>query len=129
MTFAITSLYVGFGALIFVALAFRVSLQRMKHQVGLGDGGSPEVLQAVRAHGNCAEYLPLLLLIVAATEASGAPAWVVHAFGAATIAGRILHAAGLSASSGRTLGRMLGTMLSWGVLVFGGIGAIGHALL
>lgn len=68
MSLAITSFYAAVLALFYVVLAGLVIRQRFKHRVGLGTGKDVELLQAVRMHGNFAEYVPLLLILVALLE-------------------------------------------------------------
>lgn len=124
-----TAVYAGVNILIFFLLAFRVVGARRKHKVSLGDGGNPSVLQAVRAHGNAAEYIPIGLtglFLLAVLEP--VPLVVVQAVGGALTAGRLLHAIGLSTSPGPSPGRALGVLLTWlsllataGVLIWAGI--------
>lgn len=129
MSLTITPIYLGLSALLLVLLSFRVIQLRRRFQVGIGDGGHRELSRAIRAHANCAEYLPLLILVIAGVELSGAPGWVVHLFGAATLIARGSHAVGISASAGSSLPRMIGMLLTFSVLFFGGLGLIAHALL
>lgn len=125
----VSGLYVGLGALLLFGLTVAVSRERARHRVMLGDGDVPSLRQAMRAHGNCAETLPILLLIVVAVEMAGAPAWVVHVFGVAAIVARALHAQGLLVTEGVSFGRFTGMILTVAVFFFGGLGLIGHQLL
>ena len=59
-----TPLYAALLALLFVVLSGRVIKQRLKHQVGLGDGGQPALVRAIRVHGNFIENVPLALLLL-----------------------------------------------------------------
>lgn len=129
MSLTITPIYLGLGALFMAWLTVRVIQLRFRHRVGIGDGGESALARAIRVHGNCAEYLPLLLLITAVIELGGAPAWVVHLFGGATLLGRALHAYGFSRSEGASMARVLGMALTFGVMIFGGLGLIAHALI
>lgn len=114
MNGAITGLYAALTALLVVGLGARVARLRMRHRVGLGDGGIVELQRAIRVHGNLVEYAPLALLLLLICELSAAlPAAGLHACGLAIIAGRVLHALGVSRSSQRTPGRFLGMGLTW----------------
>lgn len=113
----VTALYAGLLALLFVALSLRISLYRMKHHVGIGDGGHAELARAIRVQGNAAEYIPLALILLLVNELNGQPAWFLHIAGAAFFVARLLHAAGLGRSAGRTPGRFNGTGISWLVIV------------
>ena len=114
MNGAIAGFYAGLVALLVIGLGARVARLRMRHRVGLGDGGIAELAQAIRAHGNLVEYAPLaLLLLLIAELSSAAPPAALHAAGIAILAGRVLHAAGLTRSPNRSTGRFLGSLLTW----------------
>lgn len=75
-------------------LTLNVGRMRTKKRISLGDGGDPEMIAAIRAHGNLLEFTPLCLLII----------WLLHGpFGHRTIAVmgilllifRLLHAGGM----------------------------------
>lgn len=88
--------YTALLGLVFVALSIRTLRLRRRLRVALGDGGNQLMLRAIRTHANFAEYVPLGLLLVAGTERTGAPAWLVHVTGIALLAGRLVHAFGVS---------------------------------
>lgn len=129
MSHAIILGYAGALALLLVALSLRVVRLRWKHRVGIGTGNVAELECAIRAQANFAEYVPLALIVIALLEASGLTAWAVHAFGLALLVGRLLHALGLSGSSGPSRARQVGTLLTWLVLLIGGLTALARALL
>ena len=83
----ITSLYAGLLAFIFLALSARVVAVRGR--VSLGDGGDPEVLRRMRGHANFAEYVPLILVMMALLEYQQIAAWQLHAIGATLVFARV----------------------------------------
>ena len=103
------------GLLIFVLLVLSVLVvrQRQRHHVLIGDGGVPDVQQAVRAFGNAAEYVPASIGALAILAVVGAQPMVVHALGFIFLLGRLVHAWGISRNLGTTWGRAGGTMLTW----------------
>jgi uncharacterized membrane protein YecN with MAPEG domain len=113
----ITPLYAGLLGLIYVGLSLRIPRLRMKHRIGIGDGGNPELARAVRVHGNFAEYVPLCLILLLLVEWQGYSAWFVHAMGLMLLLARCLHAWGLGQSAGTSPGRFLGTVMTISVLV------------
>jgi uncharacterized membrane protein YecN with MAPEG domain len=113
MTLAITALYAGLLGLMLVVLSFRIAQRRLKFRIGLGTGNNPELEQAIRVHGNFIEYVPLTLVLMALLEADGAPGWALHAAGVVLVLARLLHATGLTQSSGRTPWRFSGTIATW----------------
>lgn len=87
-----TALYALPLVALYIVLAARVVNFRKANRVSLGDGGSAELLCRIRAHGNCGEYAPFGVVLLALAELSQAPAPVVHLSGVALVAGRFLHA-------------------------------------
>jgi len=109
----ITAIYAALLALLFVGLALAVVRQRFKLRVGLGDGNQPELIKAIRIHGNFAEYVPFLLLLMFLLESQQAPAWQLHLLGALTLGGRLLHLLGLLKSSGTSVPRFFGMIATF----------------
>lgn len=112
----ITALYAGCIGLLLLAFAARISYLRWTLRIGLGDGGNSTMQRAIRVHGNAVEWaLPALLLLLVA-ELVRAPSLLLHVCGCAIVLGRLLHALGVYRTSGASLGRMSGTILTWGVV-------------
>ena len=112
-----TLLYAGLSGFWALVLTLRVGLARQREGVLIGYGESEEVLRVVRAHGNNMEYVPLLLLLLALAELSGAPIVLVHAVGVGIVFGRVAHGMGLWRSTGRTLGRLSGALTTLACLI------------
>ncbi|MGY3914683.1 MAPEG family protein [Aeromonas australiensis] len=109
----ITLIYAGLLGLLFLGLSFWVVRRRAQFGVMIGEGEAPELLAAIRAHGNFAEYVPLTLLLMALCELSGAGAIWLHAGGAMLLVGRIFHAIGIQIPKAPNVPRLLGTLLFW----------------
>ncbi|MCB4821983.1 MAPEG family protein [Roseicella aerolata] len=122
-----TALYAALLAGLFLVLSIRVVRQRRRYHVALG---APHRLveRAVRAHGNCAEYVPLGLVLLGLLEGMGLPAWGVHALGTAFLAGRVLHAWGISQEPEVLRWRTLGMGLTFAVLGAGAAALLGLVL-
>ncbi|MFZ4807121.1 MAG: MAPEG family protein [Hyphomicrobiaceae bacterium] len=108
----ITALYAGLLGPLLVVLAVRVIDARRAAKVALGDGGQPLLLRRMRAHANFAEYVPLALLLLALAESLATFAAVLHAAGLALVAGRAVHAFGVSQSPERLILRVTGMALT-----------------
>jgi len=117
MTAPITSLYAALAALLLLALAGLVVRARWRYRTGLGIGTEPAMERAVRVHANFVEYVPLTLLLLLLAELAAAPAGLLHACGATLLVCRVLHAYGLSQTSGRSFGRFWGTAGTWAVIL------------
>lgn len=111
----ISALYAGILALLIVWLSFNVIKLRRANKVILGDGGVPQLQNAIRAQGNATEYIPITLILLILLELSGANAWFVHVGGIAIIIGRVIHAKGLLSES---LGyRVLGMQVTFFTII------------
>ncbi len=109
----IFALYAAANAALLLILAVLTTRARRATGTSLGDGGNTRMTQAVRAHGNAAEYIPIGLILLYTLVLVGAPTWLLHVYGAAFTFGRVFHALGLHAGTGVTIGRFLGTILTW----------------
>ena len=93
---AITAFYAALLGLFFVFLSFRVIGWRRLKSVELGHGEDSQLLRRMRVHANFAEYVPFTLLLMAIAESMTAPHPLIHVAGLILIAGRLMHAYGLS---------------------------------
>ncbi len=109
----ITLIYGGLLGLLFLLLSFWVVKRRAQFKVMIGEGEAPEMLSAIRAHGNFAEYVPLTLLLMALCELAGVGALWLHLGGVLLLAGRILHAIGIQIPKAPNKPRLFGTLFFW----------------
>jgi uncharacterized membrane protein YecN with MAPEG domain len=95
----------GLLGLLAVSLTVSVGRLRMQKKIYLGDGGDPEMLAAIRAHGNFMEYVPLCLLLIYVVS-DFYTFWYVAVLSLVLLLSRVLHAGGLLGfiPLGRTLG-------------------------
>ncbi len=128
MTIAITPLYAGIIALLFIYLSYRVIIVRRGDRISLGDGERPDMAYRIRAQANCAEYAPLGLILLLMTELQGAPVWVVHLLGLMLVIGRLMHSWAFSQRPHNLKARTYGMMLTLAMITFSAIANIGHAL-
>lgn len=113
----ITGIYAAFGTLLVLVLALRVSAIRHGTRIALGDGGDQGMLRRIRAHANAIENLPLALLLLLLLELNQTMPLLLHVCGCVLIAGRLLHALGMSVAKGGQFGRFTGILLTWGVMM------------
>ena len=107
------ALWAGLHLILLLVLSVRVIRQRRKHDVAIGDGGVPALECAIRAFGNATEYVPTALIGVGILAFAGAPPLLIHPIGVVLFAGRVLHAVGLSRSSGVSWPRTAGVLATW----------------
>jgi len=109
--------YAGLLGLLLVALSAQVVLARRRFRVRLGAGTDEGMQQAIRVQANFAEYVPFAVVLLVLAEIQGLPAGAIHASGIVLVVSRVLHAAGLSKSPGRSFGRFYGTAGTWLVIL------------
>lgn len=119
----ITPIYAAPLVAAYIILTLRVIGSRRANLVSLGDGGQPDLLARVRAHGNFAEFAPLGLLLMVMAELAGAPAPAVHLAGLALLAGRLCHAWAIG-WRGPMGARVAGMMLTFAALGIGAAAAL-----
>lgn len=107
------ALWAGLNIILLLVLAVLVTRQRRKHMVLIGDGDVPALTQAIRAFGNATEYVPAALAGLGILALAGAMPLVIHPIGFLLFAGRAMHAAGLSRSSGVSALRTFGVLATW----------------
>jgi len=113
----ITALTAAALSLLCVMLALKVIGIRRRDKISVGDGGSDELLRAMRAQANLLEYAPLTLILMACAEINGVH-WIILALLAiAFIAGRVLHPAGIKEASAPGKARVLGMILTLNVML------------
>jgi uncharacterized membrane protein YecN with MAPEG domain len=116
--FEIVALYIALSLLLNPALVLQIGQQRQKKRINLGDGGDPDMLARIRAHGNFIEVAPLALIgLIAVAMLNGSPI-ALHLFGATYFIGRILHVLGMRGTFAQ--GRLIGTLLT--LITFLGLG-------
>lgn len=113
----VTSIIAAVLTIIFVRLSFAVIRLRRKNKVGLGSGGHEDLERAIRAQGNFAEYVPFGIILIACLEINGAPWWSVALPGITLIIGRLIHAIGINIPPPDFSKRVLGMMLTFGILI------------
>lgn len=113
----VTPFYAALMALLFVALSIRTLRLRHRFQVAIGPGEEPLLERAMRVHANFAEYVPIALLLVLFVEMATRNGTLVHALGVLLIAGRGLHAYGVSQLRENFRYRVAGMTLTFTVII------------
>jgi hypothetical protein len=108
----VTAFYASLLGFLLLLLSVRVIAQRHEARVEIGYGESAELLRRSRVHANFAEYVPMALVLMALAESLKAPSFVLHVLGLALVAGRVVHAYGLSQTPHNLKARTLGMWLT-----------------
>lgn len=107
-----TSIYAGLYGLLMAWLSLQAIKARRANRVKLGDGGHFALQSAIRAQGNFAEYMPIVLILLFLLEYNGMYYLVIHAVGIAFLIGRWIHAEGLLKDNLRYRMRGMGITLA-----------------
>lgn len=107
-----TSIYAGLCGLLMAWLALQTIKARRANRIKLGDGGNFVLQSAIRAQGNLAEYMPIVLILLFLLEYNGMYYLVIHAVGVAFLIGRWIHAQGLLTDNLRYRMRGMGFTLA-----------------
>jgi len=117
---SITATYLAILALLYAALALQVMRLRQSNRADFGDGDSARLRSAIRVHANFIEYVPIIALMVAILEMSGASAMRVHLLMGALLLSRLLHPLGMYAKPNTLpfwIGRAGGIAITVGALI------------
>ena len=88
----LTAIYAAILAFVYVKLTLNVINLRRQNEVSLGDGGREDLQQAIRSHGNFAEYVPLGLILLGCLEANHIHWTIVLLLGGVFTTGRLFYA-------------------------------------
>ena len=123
---AVTPTYAAILALIFVVLSFRTIRLRRKLRIGIGDDNNLTMKRAMRVHSNFAEYVPIALLLMFFAESTGTKPGMIHVLGVALIAGRCIHAYGVSQVDEKLAFRITGMTLTLTPIVIASTNLLGR---
>ncbi len=115
MHLIITALTASALAVMLVVLAVNTIRLRMKYAAAFGDGDHHDLVSAIRAHANLAEYMPIGITLIGLLEASGADTRILAGLAGGFVICRALNAIGLFNPPGppgpaRSIG-IVGTLL------------------
>lgn len=88
----LTAIYAAILTFVYVKLTLNVINLRRQNEVSLGDGGRKDLQQAIRSHGNFAEYVPLGLILLGCLEANHIHWTIVLLLGGVFTTGRLFYA-------------------------------------
>ena len=112
----VTLVTAGCCGLLYFILSFRVVQLRQAHKVTLGDGGHDPLLSRIRAHANFAEYVPIILILMALIELRTGVTELLTSTGVLLFLIRIVHAIGM-ARPGANPFRVAGAAGTWIILL------------
>lgn len=124
LALTVSPLYIGIHAILTTVLAVLVVRQRLNSMKDKSDETAAALKQAMRAHGNNIEYIPLALIVLVTLDLLKVSATYLHIMGGFLTLARLIHGRALSQSLGTSAGRVAGTLISWLTIVIGGVACI-----
>ena len=107
-------LYTGLTAalLTIIQIGLMLTVIKMRGDAGvfIGSGGNDGLERIIRAHGNFIENVPTFLVCLMLIELMVGSTLLVALLGGVVLVARLAHALALSANSGVTAGRLVGTL-------------------
>jgi uncharacterized membrane protein YecN with MAPEG domain len=119
-----TAFWAALHAPLLLWLSLRIVPLRHATRVAIGTGGDAALERAVRAQANFAEYVPFALLLLALAESGGTPGWAVNGIGALLLAGRAIHAWGITRQAEDIRFRAAGMVATFGAISFGAVACL-----
>jgi uncharacterized membrane protein YecN with MAPEG domain len=104
-----SSFYIALCGLYYVLLSAYVIKGRAVHKILIGDGDNQDLIRRMRCQGNFAEYTPLFLILLLASETAGLSALFIHVFGIAYLIARGAHAYSLLKAEKIVRGKVINT--------------------
>ncbi|MCA0928968.1 MAPEG family protein [Ruegeria profundi] len=117
----ISPIYAALLAILYIALSVRVISQRFSDKISYGDGGSKNMIKAIRTHSNFVEYTPFALLLIAMAELQNAGGLLLNLLGLTLLAGRVFHAYGFSRTPQIVILRRMGMLLTFTAILVAAI--------
>ncbi len=116
--------YVAVLAILGAVLTVNVIINRARTKIDMGDGGVAKLAQAVRAHSNFTEQVPLALIAIALAESLGTMGWLIHLLCIGLVVSRLVGAYALNKTLNQSPGRQFGASLSILVTAAAGVAII-----
>jgi uncharacterized protein len=120
--------YAAIFAFIYLALSAQVIRARRQAKAAIGTRGDVRLERKIRVHANFAEYVPFALLLLSFVEMQGGPVWLIHLICLVFLAGRSIHAYGVSQVHEDYRLRTTGMAITFAVIAVTALVLVAHAL-
>jgi len=109
----ITGFYAALLGLVLIWLSIRVIAKRKNLKIAHGTGGDDQLNRRRNAHSNFGEYVPIILILMATAESANITSVALHAIGITLLAGRLIHAIGLTSDPENLNFRQIGMVMTF----------------
>ena len=114
----LTPLFAAILGLFYIYLSLSVVKVRFGDKISLGTSENRALEKAVRIHGNFAEYVPIVLILMWFVETMTMSRSLVLITGVLLVIGRIMHMIGMKNPRKWLILRQFGTVITLGIIGF-----------
>jgi uncharacterized membrane protein YecN with MAPEG domain len=118
--------YAAIFAFIYLALSAQVIRARRQAKTAIGTRRDVRLERKIRVHANFSEYVPFALLLLSFVEMQGGPAWLIHLLCLVFLAGRAIHAYGVSQVQEEYRLRSTGMAITFGLIAVTALVLVAH---
>ncbi|MBI3418977.1 MAG: MAPEG family protein [Proteobacteria bacterium] len=125
----VTILYAGILGLILLILSLNIFREWVTVAIGNAAKGEEPWKRSERVQRSFIEFIPMCLLLLLLIELHGAPRLILHGLGASLVVARVLHAYGVGDGKMANLVRVVGTQITFLVLMICSLASVYYALV
>ncbi len=126
---SVTIFYAGIFGLLLLVLSLNIFREWVHVASGARMEGEGNWKRSENLLRSFVEFVPMTLFLMFLIEMHGAPALVIHGLGSVLVFARVLHAYGVGTNKLADLFRVVGTQLTFLILMICSLAAIIYALL
>lgn len=126
---SVTIFYAGLFGLLLLVLSLNIFREWVHVASGVRSESEERWKRSERVQRSFVEFVPMCLLLIFLIEAHGAPKVVLHGLGLGLLFARVLHAYGVGQSKLDNVMRVIGTQLTFLILMICSLAAIYYSLI
>ncbi len=126
---SVTIFYAGLFGLLLLVLSLNIFREWVHIATGTQPDNEERWHRSERVQSSFVEFVPMCLFLMFLIEAHGAPAGILHALGIFLVMARVLHAYGVGDGRFAHLMRVMGTQLTFLILMISSLASIYYALV
>jgi uncharacterized membrane protein YecN with MAPEG domain len=126
---SVTIFYAGIFGLLLLVLSLNIFREWVHVAAGVRSEAEERWKRSERVQASFVEFVPMTLLLIFLIEAHGAPKEILHGLGIGLLVARVLHAYGMGTGKTANLFRVIGTQLTFLVLMVCSLASVYYALI
>jgi uncharacterized membrane protein YecN with MAPEG domain len=126
---SVTIFYSGIFGLLLLVLSLNIFREWVHIAVGMQNEKNDSWKRSERIQQSFVEFVPMCMLLILLIEMNGAPALVLHGLGLGLVIARVLHAYGVGDGKLANIFRVVGTQMTFLILMISSLAAIYYAIV